>query len=299
MALDNFIPEVWSGSILSNLSKSLVFGQPGVINTDYEGEITGSGDTVHINSIGRPTVKPYTKNNAIDDPEVLTDAQRSLLIDQAQYFNFMVDDVDAAQQKPKVMREATQESAYSLRDVADKFIASLYTDAARNIGSDSSPEVVAAADAYDYLVDLSTLLDEKYTDANGVEQGGVPDEGRFVVVTPSFYGKLRKDNRFVNAEKSGSTMTLRNGQVGEAAGFNVMKSNNAPHHTGDGGTTTTSNDKIIAGHSMAWTYAEQINKTEAYRPEGHFSDALKGLHLYGAKVVRPYALAVLSVDTTQ
>lgn len=299
MAIGNFNPTVWSAAILSNLGKSLVYGQPGVINTDYEGEIENWGDTVNINSIGRVTVKDYTKNTAIDSPEVLTGYQRSLVIDQSKYFNFMIDDVDRAQQKPKVMREATQESAYSLRDVADQYIASLYTDAARNIGSDSSPEVVAAADAYDYLVDLSTMLDEKYTDANGVVQGGVPEDNRFCVVSPSFYGKLRKDNRFVNAEKSGSTMTLRNGQVGEAAGFAIMKSNNVPHHTGDGGTTTTSNDKIIAGHSMAWTYAEQINQTEAYRPEGHFSDALKGLHLYGAKVVRPYALAVLSVDTTQ
>lgn len=303
MSLNQLIPEVWTAQILSNLSKSLVYGQPGVVNTDYEGEIANAGDTVQISSIGRVSVNPYTRNEPITAPEVLSGYQRTLKVDQAQYFNFMVDDIDAAQQKPKVLREASQEAAYSLRDVADQYIAGLYVDAARTIGSDADPVTVVPSDpaseeraAYEVLVDLATMLDEKYTDANGIEQGGVPDDGRFCVVSPSFYGKLRKDDRFVDASASGTTMTLRNGQVGDAAGFRVLKSNNVPKVAGDG-SATFSNEKIIAGHSMAWTYAEQINKTEGYRPPDHFSDALKGLHLYGAKVVRPYALAVLSSAT--
>lgn len=299
MSLANFIPELWSAEINSNLNKALVYGQPGVINRDYQGEISQQGDTVRINSIGRVSVRDYNAATGLSTPDTLDSFQQTLLIDQAKEFNFMVSDIDTVQANAPVMAEATQEAAYGLADVADKYIASLYTSAGRTIGGNGSgePVTVNPAEAYDVLVDLSTLLSEKYTDSNGIEHGGVPTTGRWVVVDPAFYGVLRKDDRFVSAERSGTTETLRNGEVGRAAGFDILVSNNVPTFTGDG-TSTANNKKIIAGHPMAWTFAEQINKTEAYRPEKFFSDALRGLHLYGAKVVRPEALAVLSVATS-
>src|SRR5665811_2580045 len=94
MAITNFIPEIWSAQLLTSLKKSLVFAGPGVVNSNYEGEIQQSGDTVRIVSISRPTVATYTKNSTTITPETLTDAQRSLLIDQSKYFAFEVDDID-------------------------------------------------------------------------------------------------------------------------------------------------------------------------------------------------------------
>ena len=281
MAIDNFIPEVWSARLLMNLRKFLVYGQAGVVNRDYEGEINQAGDTVRINSIGPVTVGSYVKNTNIGDPETLTDAQQSLLIDQAKYFNFQVDDIDRAQQKPQVMDAAMQEAGYGLRDVADQFIAGLYTGVAagNTVGDDTTPIVPTKTNAYEYLVDLATML----TDAK------VPQDGRWVVVPPWFYGLLLKDDRFVDASKSGSADALRNGQVGRAAGFDVLQSHNVPNTAG-------SKYKIIAGHPMAISYAEQINKVEAYRPEKRFADAVKGLHLYGAKLVRPAGIAVLTAN---
>jgi len=281
VAIDNFIPEVWSARLLMNLRKFLVYGQAGVVNRDYEGEINQAGDTVRINSIGPVTVGSYVKNTNIGDPETLTDAQQSLLIDQAKYFNFQVDDIDRAQQKPQVMDAAMQEAGYGLRDVADQFIAGLYTGVAagNTVGDDTTPIVPTKTNAYEYLVDLATML----TDAK------VPQDGRWVVVPPWFYGLLLKDDRFVDASKSGSADALRNGQVGRAAGFDVLQSHNVPNTAG-------SKYKIIAGHPMAISYAEQINKVEAYRPEKRFADAVKGLHLYGAKLVRPAGIAVLTAN---
>ena len=281
MALDNFIPEIWSARLLVNLRKFLVYGQAGVVNRDYEGEIKTMGDTVRINSIGPVTIGDYTKNTNIDDPETLTDAQTTLVIDQAKYFNFQVDDIDRAQQNPKVMDDAMTEAAYGLRDVADQYIAGLYTGVAagNSIGDDTTPIVPTKTDAYEHLVDLGVLL----TDAK------IPLNGRWVVVPPWFYGLLLKDDRFVDASKSGSTEALRNGQVGRAAGFDVLQSHNVPNTTG-------TKYKIIAGHPMAISYAEQINSVEAYRPEKRFADAVKGLHLYGSKLVRPEAIAVLTAN---
>jgi N4-gp56 family major capsid protein len=276
--LNNFIPTVWSGELLVSLKNALVYGQEGVVNRDYQGEITNYGDTVKINSIGTVTIGDYTKNSAIGEPEVLTDAQRVLIIDQSKFFHFMVDDVDQAQQNPKVMQQAMQEAAYALRNTADLFIANRMVAGvlpASMIGSDTTPKVPTKADAYEFLVDLGVVLDEN----------NIPEEGRWVVIPPWFEALMLKDDRFTHATATGDDV-IRNGVIGRAAGFTLMKSNNVPNVTG-------TKYKIIAGHRMAFSYAEQINQVEAYRPEKRFADAVKGLHLYGGKVVRPEGLAVL------
>ena len=280
--VDNFIPEVWSARILSSLKKSLVYGQPGVVNRDYEGEISQAGDTVRINNIGAVTIGDYTKNTDISAPETLTDATQSLLIDQSKYFNFQVDDVDRAQTKPDVMDEAMTEAAYGLRDAADSYIAGLYTAFTNTIGTTVAPIAFTnVTDAYDQLVALGVLLDE----------ANVPSEGRFAVVPPAYHGILLRDDRFVGSGAAAADARLQNGMIGQAAGMTILKSNNVPDPDAD-----RTSFKVTAGHRIAWSFAEQINSVEAYRPESRFADAVKGLHLYGAKVVRPTAGAVLTWD---
>ncbi len=280
MTLDTFIPSIWSARLLQNLQNALVYGQPGVINRDYEGEIRDIGSAVKIHAIGAVTVGSYTKNSNMSAAEVLTDAELTLSIDQAKYFNFQIDDVDKAQTKPKVMSEAMREAAYALANTADAYIAGLYTgiDAGNAIGTTAAPktDLDTAGKPYDYLVDLGVLLDEDK----------VPASGRWVIVPPWFHGLLLKDQKFVGYGGAQAEATLRNGIVGEAAGFTIIKSNNVPN-------TASTKYRIVAGHPMAWSYAEQINSVEAYRPELRFADAMKGLHLYGAKIVRSTALAVL------
>ncbi|WP_337983736.1 phage major capsid protein [Lysinibacillus sp. C5.1] len=283
MTIKNFIPTIWSARLLHNLQKSLVFGQASVINRDYEGEIKAYGDTVKINGIGAVSVGDYTRNKNMKDPEELTDHTRNLVIDQSKFFNFQIDDLDKIQQNPKLMDHAMREAAYALSNVADQFIASHYVHAVNTIGTDTNPIAVTKANAYEYLVDLSTKLDES----------NIPTQGRFAVLPPWYEGLLLKDDRFVGSGALPADERLLNGVVGRAAGFLLMKSNNAPFvDTGFEGVVA--NSKIIAGHNMAWTYAEQAAKVEGYRMEKRFADAVKGLHLYGCKVVRPEALAVLS-----
>ncbi|MCM8901321.1 N4-gp56 family major capsid protein [Caldicoprobacter algeriensis] len=277
MAITNFIPQIWSARLLENLRKNLVFKN--VVNTDYEGEIRNYGDTVKINSIGPITVADYTKNTDINPPETLSDAQRTLVIDQAKYFNFLIDDVDAAQANPKLMDAAMQEAAYALADKADQYLASQYVYAGNAIGDDTTPVVPTATTAYELLVDASIKLDE----------ASIPRTNRWAVVPPWFYGLLLKDDRFVKAGSTNSDRTLRTGEVGEAAGFTIYISNNIANTAG-------AKYKIMCGHPMAITYAEQISKVEAYRPERRFADAVKGLHLYGAKVIRPEALVVITAN---
>jgi len=270
--------------VLRQLEKFLVYGQIGIVNRDYEGEITGAGDTVKINGIGPVTVTPYVKNSNLADPETLTDAQTTLLINQQDSFNFQVDDIDAAQQKPKVMAAAMEEAAYALRDSADQYIASLYTDASASnlIGSDASPKTPNntandTQNCYNILVDCAVKL----------TKSKVPTEGRFIIVPPEYYGLLLKEDKFIDYSKAGVTTGLRNGQVGMAAGFQVLQSHNVPN-------TNATKYKILFGTPRAISFANQIAKIEPYRPEKRFAEAVKGLNVYGAKVVRPEALGVLT-----
>ena len=278
MSLD-FIPTVWAGRLLTALENALVYGQKQVCNRDYEGEIRAAGNTVKIASVGNVSIGTYEKDSDIDDPEVLTDTEQSLLIDQSKYFNFYVDSLDRAQQNVNVMDGAMRQSAYGLRAEADKFLAGVM-DAAmtvgNTIGSTATPKIPTKDDAYEYLVDLSVLLDEANT----------PLEGRFVIVPAWFHGLLLKDDRFIHAGTSRADNALANGEVGEAAGFRILKSNNVPNTTG-------AKYKIIAGHANATAYVEQIVDLQSYKPEKRFGDAVKGLHVYGANVVRPTCLACL------
>ncbi|AEB68547.1 P22 phage major capsid protein family protein [Methanothrix soehngenii] len=294
MTIEGFIGTVWSARLLENLQKSLVFGQPGVINRDYEGEISGKGSTVKITSIGDITVGNYTKDSDISDPEALNDAQATLTATEAKYFNFSVDDVSRAQMSNNIMDAAMRQAAYNLSDVADQFIAgSSYVDVAtaNKIGSDTAgkvPNTTPGTTAYDYLLQMGTKLSE----------ANVQKQGRWVVVPPWFVEKLAADARFTDASASGSTDALLNGSVKRAAGFDILESNNVPTVAGSGGDAGKTNYKIIAGVPSAITFADSVNKVEAYRPDKRFADAVKGLHVYGMKVVRPSALALLTARAT-
>lgn len=282
MSIDTFKPEVWSASLLVALRKALVYGS--VANTDYEGEISEYGDTVTINSISRPTVADYVPNVTEIEPETLTAAQRKLLIDQSKYFAFEVDDVDDRQARGDVIPQAMSEAAYALADVADRFLASLYTGviSANNLGT-IGVAAGSPANAYDnVLVPLKVALD----DAN------VPTEDRYAVIPSWFHGRLLRDDRFLRADATGDAKgAVKSGFVGEAAGFRILMSNNTPNPTAD-------HNVVQAGYKGAVSFAQQINKVEAYRPESSFSDAVKGLHLYGGKLVRPEGIAVAIADPT-
>ena len=275
MAIDNFNPTIWSALLVDKLEKSLVFGA--VANTDYEGVISGVGSTVKINGIDDLTIGDYVKNTDIAAPETLAGIERSLVIDQANYFNFQIDDIDKAQQTPKLMDKAMERAAYQLRDEADKYIASLHTDVAvgNTIGDDTTPITLTANNAYQTLVRARGVLDKTNT----------PTNDRWIVVPPDVYSLLLLDQRFTQATAQGDEV-LANGRVGNAAGFTIYESNNVVEAAGE--------FKIMFGQRDAITYASQIMKMEAYRMERRFADAAKGLHVYGAKVVRPESLGVIT-----
>nr|DAF48678.1 MAG TPA: Major capsid protein [Siphoviridae sp. ctrCv3] len=274
MAVTTFIPELWSARLLYALEKAHV--ATNLVNRNYEGEISNHGDTVHINTIGAITVKSYTKNTDIDAPETLTTTDQTLVIDQAKYFNFQVDDVDKVQAAGELVDTAMGRAAYALADVSDAYLLGVIAAGAaagNTIGSAAAPVALTASNVYENIVKLKTKLDK----------ANVPNTGRTIVVPPDVHSLLLLDDRFAKSTATAGQEALINGLVGRIAGFDVYMSNNVKTGTGTD-TGKTPYFEITAQITDATTYAEQIIKTEAYRMESRFADAVKGLHVYGAKV---------------
>ena len=275
MAVTNFIPELWSARLLDALEKTHVAAN--LVNRDYEGEIRGQGDTVHINSIGSITVKDYAKNTDISAPETLSTTDQTLEISQAKYFNFQIDDVDAAQAAGDLMDKAMRKSAYALKDAADSYILGILAagaDTANVIGAGTAV-ALNASNIYENIVKLRLLLDKN----------NVPNEGRTLVIPPEAYALLLQDQRFTSGGGAMGEEALRSGYIGSVAGFEIYESNNCVKS----GSAYT----ITAQVKSACTYAEQIVETGAYRPGKRVADAVKGLHVYGAKVTDGKQIAAL------
>ena len=279
MAVTGFIPKLWSARLLNALDKSHVFAN--VVNRDYEGEIKKMGDTVHINTIGAVTIGTYTQNTDFTSgPETLATTDQTLTIDQAKYFNFQVDDIDAAQAAGDIMDKAMTRAAYGLADASDKYIAGILAGAADTSNLVSSSAVaLTSSNVYENVVKMRTILDK----------ANVPTAGRWLVIPPEMYALILLDDRFVKTGGEMAEGILRTGLVAQAAGFDIYLSNNCVSANVSDKVTYT----ITGGVDSAATYAEQIVSTEAYRPEKRFADAVKGLHVYGAKVVDKAQIACL------
>jgi len=280
MGIENFNPSVWSAKLFVRLRKALVFAS--LVNNDYEGEITGMGDSVRINEIGSITISDYTKYNSISWQK-LTGAQKILTIDQARTFSFVIDDIDTAQQNPKVMNAAMDEAAYAVADEIDKYIAGLWTDAgitnATNLGTPSAAKSVSAGNVIQTITYMGRYMSEN----------NVPEGNRYLVVKPWVHQKL------LLAEVGGIGASavpkvfddgaLTSGYVGDALGFRVILSNNLVNDA-NGATA------VMAFNRSAISYAGQISKIQAVNREDYFDAGVKGLYVFGAKVVRPEALCV-------
>lgn len=257
MAITNFIPKIWSARLLDNLNKALVFGS--LCNRNWEGDIVQWGDTVHINNLADITVKEYTPNTDIEDPEQLSGGDITLTIDHGAYFNFYLNDVDKAQAKAELMDAAMRNAAQKLAEDAEEYILGVIREGAGTKATGAVPE----GGVYELMVSIKTALDKKH----------MPKAGRVLVVPPEIESELLMDNRFITGTAAGARR-LANGAVARAAGFDIYVSADLEN-------------ELIAMNSDSVTFASQINRTEAYRREKGFDDGVKGLSLCGAKVVLP------------
>jgi len=271
MSTSNFVPELWSRLLLTAFRKNLVFAS--LVNRDYEGEIREMGDTVKITTPSAVAVKDYSGTVTYD---ALLSTQQSLIIDQAKYFGFEVSDIDEAQANVSLESTYIVEAAQALADAVDQDLASLYTAA----GLADIPVTLASDDLYEALVLAGRRLDE----------ANVPRAGRWVVVSPAGYASLLTNDKFVVQATATGDGIVATGLVGQVAGFTVYTSNNVAT-VEDGGDEFR---KYVYGTNRAITFAEQVSKTETLRREGSFSDAIRGLLVFGRRVIRPNSLGTIT-----
>ncbi len=279
MSVDNFIPELWDANFQGALSNAHVFAA--TANRSYEGMISAFGDTVKVNALNDPSVSTYTKNSTSITVEDLVATQRELKIDQSKYQAFGVDDVDKAQTNADTLAEITRRSAYKFSDTADTFLAGLYAQAAYSLNSNSSPANVTSLNVEDEILALQEDMDVKKA----------PQEGRFIIVPPWLTTKLILAGL---TTKTSNDALFANGVFTQIFGFDIIKSNNVSKNSSSWDKT-----RSIAGiRGQSYAYAEQLLKYEAYRPPSSFEDAIKALHLYGGKIIRPDMTWVWYADKT-
>lgn len=229
-AVKDFVPTIWSGRILSNLNDKRVLSS--LCTREYEGQISGYGDTVKVNGVGRIAVSDYIIDTDISY-EAATDSVLSVVVDGAKYWAFRVEDIAKAQAKPEFVNELTKEAAQSIAKETERYLylnmvrAAEYDTAdewgqkggssSTNGGvinlNDTTNSLEASNKVYDKLVDVGVRLDDMLA----------PDDGRFIVVPSFLHGYLLKDSRFISAGQDPSNSIKANGKLGNIAGFDVYK----------------------------------------------------------------------------
>lgn len=268
----NFIPEVWSKKLQAKFYASSVL--PMISNTDYEGEISDQGNKVNIRTVPNVVVKDYNGTVTYDE---VTSELIELMIDKAKFYAFKVNDIAKAQADINFQNEATGDAGEKMRlAVETDFLANVPVGA----GEAMSFANVNKDTIVDAIVDVGTRLDEK----------NIPVEGRFIVLPPKYTNRIKK-SELKDASISGDgTSMLRNGRIGMIDRFTVFQSNLL--------SVVGADHRCLAGIPKATCFASQFVKTETVRLESTFGDGIRGLKVYGYKVVVPEALLTVNLRTT-
>lgn len=266
MAITNFIPEIWSSKMLVAFQNQAIWA--GLTNREYEGDLQ-SGNKLHITSPVPIEIKDYKANGRTTTADAISDTGLEIDVDQEKNFDFYVDDIDRAQAAGN-LGEYTQSAADGLVQDADKFLAALAVT--------SSTPVTPGAPATDGDSAWNVIRDLR----KALNKASVPFAQRVFVANAEFSALLEgAESKMTSANTSGSTSGLQEAAMPRILGFDGFGSENLPQ---------TDVPQIAAFHRSALAFVSQIQKTEAMRAENKFADRLRGLHVYGAKVVRPTAV---------
>ena len=290
-----FLPAIYSKKVLNFFRKASVV--EAITNTDYAGEISAYGDSVNI--IKEPVISVYDYTRGQDTTQTkLTDQELSLVVDSAKAFKFIVDDIETKMSHVNFKEVASSSAAYALKDSFDAAVlATMFSGVSSSspdhvLGSDNATDLAAGTfdgtgnldigfasgehDPIDVLARMARLLDEQ----------NVPEEGRWFVASPDFYEVLgQASSKLLSVDFNAGQGSIRNGLVssGKLRGFDMYKSNNIA-------STSNAAGKCLAGHISSTATAQTIVSTEVLRDPSSFGDIVRGLHVYGAKVLRGEAL---------
>ena len=280
-----FIPEVYSKKVQIALRKAAV--AEAICNTDYMGEISSFGDTVNIIKEPQISVNDYTRGLAVTSTN-LTDQELVLTIDQAKSFAFKLDDLEKRFSHVNFQAIASDNAAYKLRDAMDENIMAAISAGAgvtTGMGTTSVPiDIGFGSGEVDPLNQMALAAKE-------LDENNVPEEGRWFVAAPEWYNVLSNTaSKLLTVDFNAGQGSIRNGLVasGLLRGFQMYKSNNLPTNDLTGATPagTATQPEALFGHISAVSAASAMNKVETVRDTSSFSDIVRGLMVWGRKVLR-------------
>ena len=280
MAVTNAIPELWSARLLDGFQRRNVWGN---LVTDVSSEFASGGDTLHLNEVtSNVTVKDYTRNQDIADPELITTSDLTLTINQEKYFNIAIDDVDATQAKPALMDKFSEKSAREVAKVYDTFMSTTFGGgswvAAQSSGIPDAPSdltTVTTADMQKAVTAINVML-------KTLQDGNWPIDQAFMVMNTTTAFVIR-EYLIRNGIGSGqlADQTFLNGTMSSLFGIRTVVDANMANAQTNGAV------QAYVGTTDAVFWAQQIRRVVAYRPEKRFSDAVKGLFVWGGTLVYP------------
>lgn len=263
MSTANFAPKLWAATILRTLEDNLVAAK--ICNTQYTGEIKKKGDAVYFNGLADPTIQSYTGSTI--SYEALQDSRVTLLVDQADMFAFKVGDIEKMQDELDVKGSQAQRAAYGLKKAADSYIMGLYTQAGKTV----TAATVTSANVYSVIGNFQQLLAES----------NVPENDMWMTIPPWIRLKL---------QLAGVKFSVNQGTNGKGGmaftdelGFDIYVTNQVVNT----GTVGTPVSNVMAGSKNAIAFADQLTETEDLRLIDTFDTAVRGLHVYGGKVIKP------------
>ena len=288
----NFTPQIFSQKVQKFFRRASVVED--ITNTDYAGEIENFGDTVRLIKEPTITVRDYARGQTVDT-QILADDQITMTVDQGSYFAFKVDDIEERQSHVNFEALATSSGAYSLKKNYDfnvlKFI---YDNASDGTGTGTDASPIDGDAAVDTLANLVS------TAKKNLDRNSVPEENRWLVSSPEFFEQLRKAGAKLSDQSvmaDGGSSQIRNGKVTDRPlfGFNMYQTNaiavssgSAANHTF--GSSGSNEFAFLYGHMSAVATVNHIAKTELIRDPDSFADVVRGLHVFGRKILRDEAV---------
>lgn len=286
-----FIPQIWSTKLVIKFYKATVFGE--ISNTDYEGEIKKYGDKVIIRTTPDTQIKPYAKGQKLVYDQYES-ANTELNIDKGFYFAFTVDNVDKRQADIPFVEKWSEDASEQMKiKIDNKVLNDIYADAhasnkgatagaissGYDLGASGAPEGLTKLNVLDYIVDCGSVLSEQ----------NVPETGRWMVI-PNWMANLLKKSDLKDASMTGDAVSpLRNGRIGIIDQFTLYLSNNYDSVT-DGADTCYN---VLFGTRHATTFASQMTDMETLPNPDAFGQLIRGLNVFGYKVIKAEALGVL------
>jgi hypothetical protein len=279
-----FIPEIYSKKVQIALRKAAV--AEAICNTDYMGEISNFGDTVNIIKEPQIAVANYSRGLAVASTN-LTDQELVLIIDQAKSFSFKIDDLEKRFSHVNFQAVAADNAAYALRDAMDvNILLAIAAGVTENVGTSLGMGTVAAPIDIGFASGEIDPLNQMALAAKNLDEANAPEDGRWFVAAPEWYNQLSNSaSKLMSVDFNAGQGSVRNGLVasGLLRGFSMYKSNNLPTNT----VASATRPAALFGHMSSTAAASSMNKVETVRDTGTFSDIVRGLMVWGRKVLRP------------